>query len=97
MKIVFLGKSLPDLKWMWHYYSQVFPAGKDTARKHFNAAKAALKRNPLIGVQTSVGDARELGIAKTPFSFVYRIVGGTIQVLRVWDGRRDSADKYTGL
>lgn len=47
-----------------------------------------LSDNPEMGRPGRVPGTRELVIPKTPFIVPYRVVGATIQILRVYHGRR---------
>ncbi len=90
MKIIYLASASPDLRWFKQYYMRVFPAGRENADKHFLATQTTLKNNPLIGHPSeSVAGAREFSIARTPFSFIYRVQEDRIEVLRVIDNRSD--------
>jgi len=89
MKIVYLPSARDDLAWMRSYYTRVFPEGSARAREHFRAAQRMLAANPDIGRATDVATVRELQIARTPFSIIYRLRNERIEILRVWDGRAD--------
>lgn len=89
MKIVYLASARDDLVWMRTYYTRVFPEGSARAREHFRSAKRTLAANPELGRITDVATVRELQIARTPFSIIYRLDRGRIEVLRVWDGRAE--------
>jgi toxin ParE1/3/4 len=89
MKIVYLPSARDDLVWMRTYYTRVFPEGSARAGAHFRSAQHMLAANPEIGRTTDVATVRELQVARTPFSIIYRINRGRIEVLRVWDGRAE--------
>ncbi len=89
MKIVYLASARDDLAWMRAYYARVFPEGSARAAAHFRAAQRMLLANPELGRATDVAGVRELQIAHTPFSILYRLHGEPIEVLRIWDGRAD--------
>ena len=89
MRVVYLASARDDLSWLRQYYREVFPDGAARALKHLLAAEGLLRTNPFIGRHTGIGDSRELHIARTPFSLIYRVREDRIEVLRVWDGRRD--------
>jgi len=94
MKVVYLPTARPDLAWFGRYYRTVFPAGRQNARRQIETAEQMLKRHPELGHRLEEGDLRELRIARTPFSLIYRRRGETIEVLRIWDGRADRADPF---
>ena len=55
------------------------------------AGEKLLSANPVIGHASEFAGVRELAIARTPFSFIYRIAEDRIEFLRVWDARADRA------
>ena len=88
MKLKFLASTTTDLKWMRFYYRRVFPDGAINAKQQYLKASSAILDNPLIGhASESIKDAREFYIARTPFSFVYRVTKDHIEIIRVIDGR----------
>ena len=91
MNILYLASARDDLVWMRHYYGAVFPEGQKNVQKQFHAVENALLANPFIGDSTHSKDVRELAIPKTPFSFIYRVFPDRIEVLHIWDERRDRA------
>jgi len=75
---------------MQSYYATVLRGGKKNAAKHYFQTKLLLKNNPYLGHPVEDMDGiREITISKTPFAFIYRIDGDTIEILRVWDQSRD--------
>jgi plasmid stabilization system protein ParE len=89
VEIVFLRAALKDLVWFRQYYKAVFPEGSAKARTQFTSIIQVLIDNPFIGhISTDHIDVRELHIARTPFTVIYRIKDTTIEVLRVWDDRQ---------
>ena len=93
MLLVYLPSTESDLRWLRQYYEQVFVAGVPAARQHIYATEAALLANPYLGRKGSDStNVRLLPISRTPFVFVYRVNKNEIQILRVWDTRRDSGD-----
>jgi len=90
MKLVFLPSSRSDLRWFKQYYISIFPEGKAKADKQFLALQKALKLNPYIGHSSDIAkDIKEFPVIKTPFSFIYRVKEGRIEVLRIIDTRSD--------
>ena len=90
MKLVFLTSTRSDLLWMRTYYAHIFPHGAKRAADQYRRTSTVIRDNPLVGrpVEEMEG-VREFSIPRTPFSFIYRIVGDRIEVLRVWDQRGD--------
>ena len=92
MKIVFLASARPDLRWFKHYYMSRFPEGRQNADAQFLKTKELLSSNPHIGHPAEgIGGVRVYTIARTPFSFVYRVTEGAIEVLRVLDSRAEES------
>ena len=90
MKLVFLPSTRSDLLWMSTYYAHIFPGGAKRAADQYRRTSTVIRNNPLVGrpVEEMEG-VREFSIPRTPFSFIYRIAGDRIEVLRVWDQRGD--------
>jgi plasmid stabilization system protein ParE len=89
VKVVYLASARDDLVWMHRYYVDVFPEGASKARKQFRATENILGSNPEIGHPTEWDSVREFSIPNIPFSVIYRIKEGRIEVLRIWDERRN--------
>lgn len=88
MKLVYLKTAEPDLRWFKHYYVSVFPEGHKKANAQFLATQKVLLQNPRIGeISENAPDVRVYHVVRTPFSFVYRLHGENIEVLRVVDNR----------
>jgi len=87
MKLVYLPSTITDLKWFRTYYTEVFPDGLKRAQQQFRNVEQLLRANPHIGHKTEFPKVRELVIARTPFSIVYRLTPERIEVLRIWDNR----------
>lgn len=72
------------------YYAHAFPDGAKRAAKQYGKACSIIRKNPFVGHPVEeIEDVREFSIPRTPFSFIYRVVGDRIEVLRVWDQRND--------
>lgn len=89
MKVAYLKAAQSDMSWFRHYYRSVFPEGRNAVHEHFRRALATLLANPRIGKALVVAGAREYSITRTPFSFIYRINGDTLEIMRAWDQRSD--------
>jgi toxin ParE1/3/4 len=93
MRLVYLSTALPDAVWMRRYYRSIFPQGGRQARERFYAVEKLILENPHIGHPVEGG--REFPISGTPFRIIYRVQADAIEILRIWDGRRDpSTLKY---
>ena len=89
MRVVYLDSALPDLVWWRRYYTSVFPEGRRNAAKRIRKAVASLEANPYLGHPTDEANVLEFVIARTPFSLLYRVKGGTLEILRLWDNRQE--------
>ena len=94
MRIIFLRSSQRDVEWFREYYMRVFPVGGPKARDQYQRAKALLKTSPHAGHPVEETGVRMFSIPRSPFAFVYRVSGGVIEVLRVWDQRSKPPDKW---
>lgn len=93
MKILYLDDAVNDLVWFHQYYTTTFPDGASNAFIQFDAMEEILANNPFIGKTVEKG-IKKLHIPNTPFSYIYR-VEDEIQILRLWDERRNPKDiKY---
>ena len=96
MKVRFLSSTQRDLQWMQSYYETIFTSGKKNSSKHYFQTKQLLKENPYLGrLVEGLDGVRELNISRTPFAFIYRVSDETIEIIRVWDQRRDRTDLNT--
>jgi toxin ParE1/3/4 len=92
MRVVYVRSALPDLSWFRAYYEAIFPEGARHALLQRRAVERLLRENPFAGrVVQEDTDTRVFPISRTPFIIVYRVTEERIEVLRVWDGRRDPA------
>jgi plasmid stabilization system protein ParE len=89
MKLVYLETSKPDLDWYRLYYRSIFAAGARKASKQYLRAVSNLLDNPRLGRPIDAHGVREYSIPRIPFSIIYRISDGRIEVLRIWDQRAD--------
>jgi plasmid stabilization system protein ParE len=88
MEVVYLAAALEDMQWVRRYYAEVFPEGRGHARAGLLKTEALLAENPFVGhVLGDDAEVREFPIARTPFSFLYRVHDGRIEILRVFDQR----------
>ena len=93
MRVVYVRSALPDLVWFRAYYEAIFPEGARHALLQRRAVERLLRENPFAGrVVQEDADTRVFPISRTPFIIVYRVMEDRIEVLRVWDGRRDPAN-----
>lgn len=86
MIVVFLKSCDDDFEWIRIYYREIFPAGAPKADVHFARAVAVLEDNPYAGPALD-GDLRIYSVRRTPFAYVYRLIEGRVEVVRLRDQR----------
>lgn len=84
MQIVWLPTALDKLTEIRRHIGNDNPLAAQRMAKRILAAGNALEMFPERGRPTGVPDVRELVIAGTSYLLVYRVVGKTVQILRVW-------------
>jgi plasmid stabilization system protein ParE len=88
MEVVYLATALEDMQWVRRYYAEVFPEGHGHARASLLKTAALIAENPFVGhALVDDVDILEFPVARTPFSFLYRVHDGRIEILRVFDQR----------
>jgi len=93
MEVIYLPGAVPDIIWLTHYYDENFPAGRVNMRMQLYATELLLEQSPYLGrVCEDVEGTREIQVTKTPFSLIYRVTNTHVEILRVWDQRRDRSN-----
>lgn len=87
MKVVFLKSATPGLRWFHHYHARVFPEGRKKANEHFVKMQKNLVAAPFAGSPVGSAGSRNCSIPRTPFSVIYRVVPGAVEILHVIDQR----------
>ncbi|WP_295392702.1 type II toxin-antitoxin system RelE/ParE family toxin [uncultured Thiodictyon sp.] len=88
MKTQWSPQARTDLR---EIYLRILPENPPAARTlqgRIRAAVAMLQATPQIGRPGRVPGTRELVISDTPYVVPYRVVGSTLQILRVYHGAR---------
>jgi toxin ParE1/3/4 len=89
MTPVWSPEAINDLAALHAYIEQDDPAAAQRVALHIvKNIETLLPNNPEMGRPGRVPGTRELVIPKTPFIVPYRLVGNTIQILRVFHGNR---------
>ena len=96
MKVVLLRRAAVDLRWFALYYAEVFPEGSRQAARRYKAAVKRLSDMPRLGRPADGPAMREFTIARTPFSLIYRIRTDQIEIVRIWDARKEKDDDWLG-
>ena len=89
MTPVWSPEAIDDLAALRAYIEQENPAAAQRIARHIlQNVDTLLVSNPSIGRPGRVPGTRELVIPRTPFIVPYRVIGNTIQILRVFHGAR---------
>lgn len=89
MNIVWSREAVGDLRALRAYIEQDDPTAARRITMHIVKNVATLlPKNPQMGRPGRVPGTRELVIPRTPFIVPYRLVGRTIQILRIFHGAR---------
>lgn len=89
MTPVWSPEAVDDLVALRAYVEQDNPAAAQRIALHIiRNVEALLPDHPEMGRPGRVPGTRELVIPKTPFIVPYRVVGNTIQILRIFHGAR---------
>ena len=89
MNLIWSPEAIADLAALRAYIAQDDPAAAQrVALLIIRNIETLLPDSPEIGRPGRVPGTRELVIPKTPYIVPYRVVGDTIQVLRVFHGAR---------
>jgi toxin ParE1/3/4 len=89
MIVVWSPAAIADLAQLRAYIAEDDPGAAQRVALHIaHKVETLLPTNPQIGRPGRVPGTRELIIPKTPFIVPYRIVDGTIEVLRIYHGAR---------
>ena len=92
LKLVWLPLALDDLEAIRDYiYPDNPKAAQDMVRRVFVAVKK-LQAMPQIGRPGRVISTRELVVDRTPYIVPYRVKDDRVEILRVYDGRRQWPD-----
>jgi toxin ParE1/3/4 len=86
---VWSPEAVNDLVALRAYIEQDDPKAAQRVALHIvRNIETLLPSNPEMGRPGRVPGTRELVIPKTPFIVPYRIVGNTVQILRIFHGAR---------
>jgi toxin ParE1/3/4 len=89
MTLIWSPEAIADLAALRVYIEQDDPAAAQRVALHIiRHVETSLPNSPEMGRPGRVPGTRELVIPRTPYIVPYRLVGNTIQVLRVFHGAR---------
>ncbi len=95
MNPIWSPEAVADLLALRVYIEQDNPAAAQRVALHIiRNVETLLTENPGMGRPGRVPETRELVIPRTPYIVPYRVVGKTIQVLRVLHGARRWPDAF---
>ena len=89
LKVRWTRPALADLVEAQDYIARDNPSAAEGVAKRVWEAANNLGEHPEIGRQGNVPGTREWPVSQTPYLIVYRIKDETIEILRVWHGRRN--------
>ena len=89
MRVVLLGQTEEDLRWLNVYYDHFFPEGRKLAWRRIHNSIRLLQINPAIGKPYIALPKRRHVVPKTPFVIYYQAIGDRLEILRIWDTRRN--------
>jgi toxin ParE1/3/4 len=89
MTLVWSPEAIEDLAALRAYIEQDDPAAAQRVTRHIiQNIETLLPNSPDMGRVGRVPGTRELVIPRTPFIVAYRVIGDTIQILRIFHGAR---------
>jgi toxin ParE1/3/4 len=89
MNPIWSPEAIADLVALRAYIAQDDPAAAQRVARHIvRNVETLLPNSPELGRPGRVPGTRELVIPRTPYIVPYRLVGNTIQVLRVFHSAR---------
>lgn len=95
MTPVWSPEAIADLIALRTYIEEYNPAAAQRVALHIiHNVETLLPSHPEMGRPGRVPGTRELVVPRTPYVVPYRLVGNTIQVLRVFHGARRWPDKF---
>lgn len=88
MKVLWTVPARSDLREALDYVQTRNPRAATALLARIESSVRSLAEQPRRGRPGRVEGTRELVVTDTPSIVLYRIVGGTIQILRVWHTAR---------
>ncbi|MDP2606427.1 MAG: type II toxin-antitoxin system RelE/ParE family toxin [Deltaproteobacteria bacterium] len=96
MKLRWTRPALADLVEAQNYIAKDNPSAAEAVAQRVWEAVNSLCNHPEIGRQGHVHGTREWPVSQTPYLVVYRLRDETVEILRVWHGRRNWQANPTG-
>lgn len=89
MKLRWTRPALADVVEAQNFIARENPAAAQAVAQRIWDAATKLCDNPNIGRPGHVAATREWVVTDTPYLIVYRVKSESVEVLRVWHGRRN--------
>jgi toxin ParE1/3/4 len=97
MTPIWSPEAIADLVALRAYIAQDDPKAAQRVALHIiHSVETLLPNNPEMGRPGRVPGTRELVIPGTPFIVPYRVVGNTIQILRIYHSARQWSETFEG-
>ncbi|HWF95896.1 MAG TPA: type II toxin-antitoxin system RelE/ParE family toxin [Xanthobacteraceae bacterium] len=95
MTLIWSPQAIADLVALRAYIEQDDPAAAQRVSLHIiHNVETLLPNSPEMGRPGRVPGTRELVIPRTPFIVPYRLVGNTIQLLRIYHSARQWPETF---
>ncbi len=92
-KINYTRKAVFELDWFSLYYLNTVPEGQKKAFLNLKKTLEVIAHFPETGTLEDEGKYRTFNIKNTKFSLLYNFDGKTVNILSVWDNRRNPVHK----
>jgi addiction module RelE/StbE family toxin len=89
LRLKWAFKALIDFDKAQAYIAQKNPMAAQGVARRIHEAAQLLRENPNIGTPAQIKEARTWNVHRTPYLIVYRVRDDTLEIVRLWHGRRD--------
>lgn len=90
MKLTWATTARDDLVHIRRYIARFHPAAANRVAAHILEVVQLLPLQPELGTRTRLKDIRRLVVRGTPYILYYRLNAEAIEILEVFDGRREA-------
>lgn len=94
MKIRWSPRAQRELRQVRNYIAQYNPSAAERVVSRILSATQRAERFPYIGEASEEVDIRLLRVKGLPYALPYRVRGDVIEILAVFDQRRDPEDLF---
>ena len=95
MRLKWLSKARSDLISIHGYIHSYNPAAAERISKEITRAALRLKAFPQLGRPSDQVDVRLMQVPRLPYLLPYRVSGGTIEIIAVFDERRERPEEWS--